>query len=419
MAIFFQCSCGQDLRADECNEGGKTECPACGSVVPVPSLALANLRLGIKAVPELEIPSRRETPPAPPAAECAALPDSPQPRSRTKSPGQKDVDEAYPLLLDVGGTDECWRELERREARRVLNQARDALEARPVRRQGWQLETWWFQCLLYPVLRAWPISLGLAFIWATLATVYFTALRPEYRDLTDWSLDVLGPRLPFLLVAWFLLGYACAFFRCVLASAAAGEADCVRWPGGDAVQVLWSTVACLVCFLAGPVVPLVVAFLFWLNGGDLEWVDWLILWELGLAAAAYWALTLLAVDQSGRLRDANPIAVVRLVNRFGWRGWLVVVLAAVGVAGCYYFTLGSLEALHRGAEGFFGLVWWGFVGQAWIVFLLRWLGVSQFRAKEKRKRERATPDEKPPPAPILQPHRAASEEIPPDELFVG
>jgi hypothetical protein len=58
MAIFFRCSCGQDLRAEEEQAGDRMECPACCRLAPVPSLALDNQRLGIGSVPVLEIPTQ-------------------------------------------------------------------------------------------------------------------------------------------------------------------------------------------------------------------------------------------------------------------------------------------------------------------------------------------------------------------------
>jgi hypothetical protein len=234
-------------------------------------------------------------------------------------------------------------------------------------------------------LRAWLILLILAFIWATLAAVLMALLSAEEDVLAPQWLPVLGiPLLPL----FALVGYTCAFFRCVLASGKEGKAGQIRWPGAaDITQVLWSLAACLLSFLATPVVPVAVAILFWLYSGDLTWVDRLILWELGLVAVGCWALALLAVDQSGRLRDVNPVALARMTGRLGWRGWLLVGLATAGVLFCFHFTLGALEDLHDVSLAWLALFWWGFCGTAWIVFLLRWFGVSQFRARQRRKDE--------------------------------
>jgi hypothetical protein len=144
------------------------------------------------------------------------------------------------------------------------------------------------------------------------------------------------------------------------------------------------------------VVPAVVACWFWLNSGDLLWVDWLIVWQLGIVAVGYWALALMAVQERGRFRDAHPAAVVRLVQRLGWRAVLAAVLLAVVVVGHCLLVLDTLEEL-RGLRGWLQLVgcW---AGQFfWMVLLLRWLGVSSYRARKQRRDTK--PSARPKPAP--------------------
>ena len=122
-------------------------------------------------------------------------------------------------------------------------------------------------------------------------------------------------------------------------------------------------------------------------GGELTWVDRLILWELGFVAVVSWELALLAVTESGRLRDANPVSQARLAASLGWPGRLTVVLAAAGVLLHLHLALGAMEDLHDGPAGWWELGWWGFWGAAWVVFLLRWFGLSQFRARERQQAE--------------------------------
>jgi hypothetical protein len=285
------------------------------------------------------------------------------------------------------------------------------LDARQRRAAVGPPETDWYQCLLYPV-RAWPVLLPLAVAWAGLLWFLMTSLAE------DWDPGVLAAGLPLLLPGFLLLGYTCAFYGCVLASAAAGEARVIRWPGADLPLVLRSGAAALVGFLAGPVVPVAAAFLFWLHSGDLEWVDHLILWELGLVAVGCWVLAVLAVQQNGRLRDANPFAVARLARQLGRRGWLAVTLITLCVLLHLRLALGALEDLHHGLLGLMLLTWWGFWWSAWVVFLLRWYGLSRFWAAKGAEdgsgpsfpEEQRSPDSRPG-RPHLQtqaPHRPGS-----------
>jgi hypothetical protein len=287
--------------------------------------------------------------------------------------------------------DDLDRELRKRvqkEARWLFAEARKELDARRKGLAGREPETAWYQCLLFP-LSAWPILVGLAVAWATLTAVSLATV-PEV-----WDPEVIGLELPLLLTAFALLAYTCAFFRCVLASATAGEACVIRWPGCDLGQILGAGVAFVLAFLAGPVVPAVVAVLFWLHSGDLLPVDQLILAELGLVTVGYWTLVLLAVQEKGRLKGANPLAVIDFARRLGWRGWLAVVLIALG--GLAHLSLAAevLEDFHRNATACVYLTLLAFSGPAWVVFLLRWFGLSRFWARQRRPgdRKRPAPDQ--------------------------
>jgi hypothetical protein len=411
MAIFFRCGCGQDLRADEQRAGGSMECPACGCRTPVPSLVQANHGVGQNAFPPLELPPRLG-PPAAPAGKCPALPD-PLPSSRPGASSWLDTVElpTFRVAQDIGpDPEEDLRRRVFREARWLFTQASKELDARHGRGSP-APESAWFQCLLFP-LRAWPILLGLGLAWATLAVALVAVLPVEW----EWS--ALGPRLPLLMVGFFLLSYTCAFYGCVVASSAAGETGVIRWPGGDLLQALRSGIACLVCFLVGPVVPAVVALLFWIHAGDLTWVDEAILWELGAVAVGCWVLALLAVGEKGRLRDANPLAVARLVGRLGWRGGLAVALIVAGVVVQFRLMLGSLEDVHESPGGWLALVAWGVAGSAWVVFLLRWFGVSRYHryGRPERAEKRPRP-EKQKRLPSPRPKRPIP--LPPDQVWLG
>jgi hypothetical protein len=311
--------------------------------------------------------------------------------------------------------DEAQRECGRREVRELFDRVQEEVVVRRWRGGRRPLEIYFLECLLYP-FRAWPILLGISLAWATLTTTFVTLL-PE-----EWDANAVAPRVPFFLFAFLLLGFTSSFLRGVLASASDGESAFVPWPRGDVLQVLWSGVACLVCFLAGPVAALLAAVWFWLNAGDLVFVDGLIIFELGAAAVTYWILALLAVEHRGRLRDASPIGVGRVARHLGWRGWVVVGLATSALLAQVHLILESVEDLHRGPGGWFSLVWWSFACMASLLALLRWFGLSRFRAKQLQRRARETAlsdDDKHPASRREGPRTDALDPIPTDTMLVG
>jgi hypothetical protein len=166
-----------------------------------------------------------------------------------------------------------------------------------------------------------------------------------------------------LLAVFAVFGYVCGFLQCVLISSAAGEAWEVPWPGRDMALVLKATALWLGCFLAGPVVPAIGAFFYWLHGGELGALDWIILAELVIVALAYWFLLIVAVSRRQWLLDANPLRVAGLLETVGLR-----VLFAAGFVAAAVLALGlgivlSLERFHVNMAG--GLV----------CLFLCWLGV--------------------------------------------
>src|SRR5205823_2250447 len=98
------------------------------------------------------------------------------------------------------------------------------------------LEKSWYECLGYP-LRAWPLVLAMAAAM-TLLTIVAALLLPRALALAEIALDAEGilVALVTLLGCLTAVAYVCGWLDCVLASAAEGEAQQVRWPGG---HLLW------------------------------------------------------------------------------------------------------------------------------------------------------------------------------------
>jgi hypothetical protein len=72
---------------------------------------------------------------------------------------------------------------------------------------------------------------------------------------------------------------------------------------------------------------------------------------------------------------------VQLVRRLGYRSLVAALLFAVATVGHGLLMLGDLEIMHQGATGWFLMVLLWASLLFWLVLLLRWLGVSCFRAE--------------------------------------
>jgi hypothetical protein len=241
------------------------------------------------------------------------------------------------------------------------------------------LEKHWYECLLYP-LRAWRLCLGLAVFLAFMGGGMALILPPVLNDPESSSLPVIITSL--VCAVLMLFGLPCSFLECVITSASAGEVYYIRWSGNLVFTLLLSGVKWLMSFLAGPVLFAALAVVYWLSCGDPNWLDQIILTELGIIAIGYWFFALLAVTDRGRMRDVNPIAVADLAHRLGWRG-LVVMLLASGLLLVHGLALvvGVTEVHTSTFSGLFFMtvVWSSAV--FWSTFFCRLLGVWCHRTR--------------------------------------
>jgi hypothetical protein len=379
VAIYFVCPCGKDLRADDSRAGGQMQCPACRRPLSVPSLQSANPAFDFTAFPLLQ-----NKPPgdwlgpaaAPSKRQRKHPPRQAGPSPPPAAPPNEDDDRPYPVAAHPhAGLGQVRDEHTAQELERLFSRAREEETRRHKEALPWPREKNWLQCLLFP-LRAWKLLFGLTAAWS-LATAVALGTIPD--EVEQHGTGALWAALVLVLP---LFGYTWAFLRIVLVSACRGEAGIVARPGRDAAWAGSSIVLGMVCSLTGPIIPLAVAVLFWFNGGDLRLVDWLILEELGTLAVANWALALAAFQDGGRAWDAGPIGVARLVGRLGLRTTLGVFLASAPVAGLALLLLAGLDEP--------GPIGWLLVIVCWagilfgLVFLLRWLGLTCFRARKKR-----------------------------------
>lgn len=354
MAIKFVCSCGKRLRARDEMAARRAMCPRCGAPVGVPAL--------------------RPTHPG-----TAAAPMTPAERLRARRLplagilAQQDLSAVPERTPDVpphaGSRDVFHRPLDTGLVRLVVE---------PKRRSR-QLETRWYEAFLYP-LRAWPLVLGLTAVLTVLAGCTALAL-PNLFALQQ------GPRawlfgLLYLPAPVLVLSYAFALLEGALVSGLAGDSRHIRWPGRSLALALRSGAIGLSCFLAGPVFLVGGSFLYWLQCGDPTAVDWLILVELNVLAWAYGLFALVAVCQSDRLLDVNPLRVADVVHRLGYDVRLLILLSSVlALAHGLLAAIALWELNRRPQIGWTLLAGSCLSGLFLGPFLLRLLGVWCHRAR--------------------------------------
>jgi hypothetical protein len=354
MTIKFVCSCGKHLRARDDMAAHRVLCPRCRSLVGVPSLQPTHPGTAANPMtPEERRRNARQR--APVAAEGV--------RAAT----------AVDALVDAAGLSPDGlapaTDAPRRDPSEVVT-----LRAAPPRRR----EARWYHCLGYP-FRAWPLVLVLGFAWGY--WVAGLAVLPLVAD--KLAGDPSHVRLAaggWLLVTLALAGFTAGFLDCTLAAAAAGEVVRVRWPGTDVLLVVRSLGRWLFAFLAGPAPLAAAAFFYWLHGGDLGLLDWLILAEMGVLAISYWVFAVAAAGERERFLDASPPAVARLLRRLGPRA-LVVPVAALGALALGRLAWTAVEETHHTLAAWLSLPVVGIGGAFLATFLFRLLGMWCFRTR--------------------------------------
>jgi hypothetical protein len=368
MTIKFICSCGKHLKARDEMAARRSVCPRCGSPVGVPSLKPTHP--GTDAAPMTPQERLRH-------ARENKLQSQPFPDNASFSSGP-------PIPVNTSITTQWDRVVQLNPPRRdqpvVLSTPRGVnpdlvtvVSSKRTRRQDLQtrqLERHWSECLVYP-FRVWKWFFGLALL-LTISTVAALFSIPEMAAEMEGEMVLLfwGPILV------LVLGGACAFLDCVLASALAGEVYYIVWSGNPLRQMFFSGVKWLMCLLAGPGIFAVTGWLYWLRCGDPGVIDLLMLTELGVIGLGWWIFVLLSWADRGRLRDLNPFAVIDLIHRLGWRRMLAVLAFALLLLANARFLIAGVAGMHE--SWFFGWlivsIGWGF-GMYCSTFFCRVLGL--------------------------------------------
>jgi hypothetical protein len=292
MSIKFVCGCGKRLRAHDSMAGRRIRCPRCGCPAGVPSLQ----------------PTHRGTAASPmtPAERCR------QARQRSGAPVAEEGVPATTAADDLPAPG-----LASPDPTELVSLRHAPPRPRPTPWHGG----------LAQLGRAWQLVLGLGLAWGLWSGCGFALFLELRRSLEVTRLTVLAAS--WLGVALVLGAVTSGFLERTLLVAARG--DELRGIGRrrELLLLLLSPVRWLLALLAGPAALAVAGCFYWLHGGDLTFLDWLVLADLGVVAVAWWVFAVAASADSGRLRDVHVVAAARLAYRVGFGG--LVVLGAAGL----------------------------------------------------------------------------------------
>ena len=231
------------------------------------------------------------------------------------------------------------------------------------------------ECFLYPIVDGPGIAL-LVFLPPFLA---FMAL-PVFDMIVNFKPgNALNPIalliVPFTLplVASFALtiGYVLIFLGRIVSTSASGESDHPRFPAWDRMEILEELARWIWASMTGLAIGGIPALLYWINCGDVDWLDLFLFADLAILGASFAQMALVAALLHESLLAANPITVTRSIARIGWdylapcvltglafvidiTAWVLVLLHSpsleVGVFGlwaCWVFTLYAAMVVFR------------------------------------------------------------------------
>jgi hypothetical protein len=203
------------------------------------------------------------------------------------------------------------------------------------------------ECLAYPLIDGPGLGLLVFFppILFLLTLPIFDVIAVLEPLKGDWALGLLvvPVMVPVVFSFSMTFGYALLFLGHVLVSSALGENDHPRWPEWHPADIaegifrwIW---ACLwgAGIVAGPIA------LYWMNCGEVDWADWVVICVLTLLGAGYSLMVLAASLLHENVLIANPVTVFAAIARIGsgylWlcvAAGIAVGLAALGVWGLLY-----------------------------------------------------------------------------------
>lgn len=181
------------------------------------------------------------------------------------------------------------------------------------------LETSWRESLLYPLRGDSGVAI-LAFMpvgfW--FATVPLFGLVPTFVDGTGLSLFALIFLFPVLILLIVILGQMLGFLGKVLVSSALGEIPPPRAPGWGLSEVGSTLARWIGALILGVVIGGAPTLIYWINCGEVDWLDRIVILDLVIPGLAYAQMALLATLLHETPWAGNPITVFQGIWGVGW-----------------------------------------------------------------------------------------------------
>lgn len=297
------CRCGKRLNGAGAYPGRVGRCPACGEMIRWPEAEPEPT--AIRAEP-------LQVEPAGPTNAVLVRPSTTYVSSRKKT-----------------------RKGKSRQERRGL-----------VRRPG-QLESSLRETLRYPL---WDET-GLALLAVLPPVLWLTSLPvigllPLIFQFDGLILVLASFATPMVFFFALVVGYTLLCLGRVLVSSALGEIDHPRLPEWDFFGILSGLGRWLWAGVVGFAVGGMPALVYWLNCGDLDLFDRIVLGELAAVGMAYVLMAMTAALLHEDVRAANPITVVQAIRRVGWAYFKPCLLAGAIIALLFFAMELTLRAPH-------------------------------------------------------------------------
>lgn len=235
--------------------------------------------------------------------------------------------------------------------------------------------------LLYPLWGANGVASLILFpplLWLTSAPALGGLIAIFEGNGSQFALLGLLMFLPTSLGLFAVLGYTLLFLGRVLAASALGEVHHPRWPDWELSAMAFGLGRWLWAGLVGGFIGGLPAVAYWINCGDLDLFNMIILGELAAVGAVYSLMALLASGLHEDLVAANPITVLGAVWTLGWDYLPSCLVAGFSALASAKLFLIAFAMTNAGLAAFFAWLFWVFALYSGMVSL-RVLGLCYAR----------------------------------------
>jgi len=330
---ILTCACGKRLRAAGATPGRVGKCPACGGLLQVASSS------------STEPEAYHLTSSAPTAQ--GPLPATPEDRTKAGANARQSSkarsERKTAANSTRGNTSFITNRLPtERKAPKGLSLATGILSYPE------QLERNLKESLLYPL---WGET-GVAFLCLIPPALWISTL-PALTVFMGWASGSVSTQIVgsvWLLPAAFILlpivSFAMLYLGKVIASSAMGEIYHPRWPDWEPSSLLAGLGRWFWALLIGGVLGGFPAVAYWIQCGDIDLFDAVILVELAGVGAIYGQVALLASILYDDPLGAHPITVLRAIWRLGW-AWAPPTLLTASFAASAVWILTELIRIQN------------------------------------------------------------------------